>query len=89
MKRFTERVVNECGSFVMGLCETCPIVNDKGCNCECLQAALTLLADYEDTGLTPKEIERLKCKADCVETTYLPTEDIAQKVCDILNKGLE
>lgn len=64
MKRFTERVVNERGSFVMGLCETCPIVNDKGCNCECLQAALTLLADYEDTGLTPEEIEGMKCKID-------------------------
>ena len=60
MKRFTERVVNECGSFVMGLCEACPTTDDRGCDYQCLQAALTLLADYEDTGLTPEEIEKLK-----------------------------
>ena len=62
MKRFTERVVNEYGSFTMGLCSTCPIVDDKGCNRQCLQAALMLLADYEDTGLTPEEIMKLKPK---------------------------
>lgn len=27
--------------------------------------------------------------AECVETTYFPTEEIAQKVCDILNKERE
>lgn len=64
MKRFTKRVIDEHGTFILGLCKTCPIVNDEGCNCECLQAALTLLADYEDTGLTPEEIEKLKCKTD-------------------------
>ena len=64
MKRFTERVINKNGSFTMGLCSACPIVDDKGCNRQCLQAALMLLADYEDTGLTPEEIEKLKRKTN-------------------------
>lgn len=63
MKRFTERVINERGSFILGLCKTCPILTDRGCNHECLNAALALLADYEDTGLTPEEIEKLKCES--------------------------
>ena len=68
MKRFTERIINEHGSFVMGLCKTCPIVDDRDCDLQCLKAALTLLADYEDTGLTPEEIEKLKCKTDITLT---------------------
>lgn len=68
MERFTERVINEHGTFILGLCKTCPIVDNKGCNHECLKAALTLLADYEDTGLTPEEIEKLKDKTNTTAT---------------------
>ena len=68
MKRFTERVIDEHGTFILGLCKTCPIIDDRGCNRECLKAALTLLADYEDTGLTPEEIEKLKDKINTTAT---------------------
>lgn len=64
MERFTERVIDEHGTFILGLCKTCPIVDDRGCNRECLKTALTLLADYEDTGLMPEEIEKLKSKTN-------------------------
>lgn len=68
MERFTERVIDEHGTFILGLCKTCPIIGDRGCNRECLKAALTLLADYEDTGLTPEEIEKLKSKTNITAT---------------------
>lgn len=68
MGRFTERVIDEHGTFILGLCKTCPIVDNRGCNRECLKAALTLLADYEDTGLTPEEIEKLKDKTNTTAT---------------------
>lgn len=32
MKRFTERVIDEHGTFLLGLCKTCPILDDRGCN---------------------------------------------------------
>ena len=75
MERFTERVIDEHGTFILGLCKTCPIVDNRGCNRECLKAALTLLADYEDTGLTPEEIEKLKDKTNTTATKGARNEE--------------
>ena len=61
MKRLTLRFDD---GYMLVLCSHCPI-DMHDCNNEvCLDFVIRHLAAYEDTGLTPEEIECMKCKID-------------------------
>ena len=73
MKRFTAHLINGTTEFVLPLCENCPEKGDD-CQKQCYQVAMCLLAAYEDTGLIPEEIEKLKCKTDITPTNGKHTD---------------
>lgn len=67
MERLTKRLPD--GKAVMD-CDSCEQKKDKQCTFyECRASLIKRLAAYEDTGLTPEEVERskLEIEAECVK----------------------
>lgn len=59
MKRFTAHFINGTKEFILPLCENC-LASGDNCQKQCCSVAMCLLAAYENTGLTPDEIMKLK-----------------------------
>lgn len=84
-KFLTEK--NGLGGFELKICMNCnPDAENKACgSCKFFQDAIDRLAAYEASGLTPKEVGKLKKAADKgkikVGETTLPVFDMADPDC--------